>query len=584
MPRPLRVLLRSLLALTVLFAMGLGAAALRIDDVRASASQARTAAGRAAKELRRGDFAAATVSLEIAIESLAGLRAQLSHPQFAVARITPWLGDEIAATGSLIDAAGVAADTLRGLAQRLEPILGSDEVNLFRGNGNLDLSQLDELRALLAQRVPAIQEAAANATRSFGKLRSGTARTAAEPLVADLIRVRDTLVDGVGILELLPGLVGHERPRTLLIVLQNLAESRGTGGLIGGYAILRADAGQLTMQQIASNQDLKAPFDAANVPMPAWFSSRYDRYSARNHWSNVNMHPDLPITAPLIAQLFEDTTGVAVDGVMMMDPVTLEYLVNATGTVTIPSLTFEPSTTAETIMIDSYARFEVGNDELGGSVRKAAMVELAAKLLPRILDPRYIVGIATALGGAASTRHLALWSDDADEQARIAALGLDGSVLGGDGAWIGVGFNNGAANKMDAYLQRSMTVSTVADGEGIRVTARAGFSLDVSDLFELPSIVTGPVPDTEDLVAGQSRLLVALYLPPEATVTDRSDGSVISRVPGALVVDAVVDVFPMQPADLQVTFTLPIGSEGPVAILSAPGARPLVVSGAATLP
>lgn len=576
------MLLGAVAGFVLVLAAGVAAAALRVDDVRAAAADAQRSAERAITELRDGDFRGAEVTLALAVEQLDAVRRELAHPSLALARITPFVGAEIAATRDLVAAAADVAAELNDLAVELEPVLGGDRPKLLTGKGRIDLASLDVLRAALVAHRGDIDAAIDRATSSFDRLRFGLARDAAGSVVSQLGRVQDSFGDAEHLLDLLPGLLGAEQPRSLLIVLQNLAESRGTGGLIGGYALLRADAGRLQLSRVDSNVTLKLPIDAEPVPMPGWFSRRYDRYLSRSHWSNVNMHADVPTTAPLLAQLFEDTAGTRVDAVIFMDPVTLEALVNATGPVSAGGVTFAPNETARFILADSYRRFGVTDYETagveGGTERKSMMVTLAERLIPRVLHPAHVINVTGALAGTAGQGHLAIWSSDTGEQASLRALALDGSVIGDEGSWIGLGINNGAANKMDAYLHRSVQVRTLEDGS---LTASIGFALEVADLYELPQFVAGPIPDTDDLVIGQTRLLTEIYLPPGAVLSERPEGAQVSDIPGAVLVDVLVDVFPDRPAQLQLTYTLPgDAATAPVVVRAGPGAFPLELSGA----
>ena len=57
-----------------------------------------------------------------------------------------------------------------------------------------------------------------------------------------------------------PILAGADKPRKYLISFQNSAEARGTGGILGAYALIELDKGNLKVLQTGSNASLLHSF------------------------------------------------------------------------------------------------------------------------------------------------------------------------------------------------------------------------------------------------------------------------------------------------------------------------------------
>ena len=78
--------------------------------------------------------------------------------------------------------------------------------------------------------------------------------------------------------KLAPDIFGGNGPRRYLLVVQNNAESRGTGGFIGSYAIITAENGKLSVGPIERtntwNQATRA-LDKVTVSAPADYLRRY---------------------------------------------------------------------------------------------------------------------------------------------------------------------------------------------------------------------------------------------------------------------------------------------------------------------
>lgn len=71
-----------------------------------------------------------------------------------------------------------------------------------------------------------------------------------------------------------PNLAGANGPKKYLIAFQNSAEARGTGGIIGAFAIVEFNHGKLRVLQTGSNAMLKS-LQEIPIPMPAEYKSLY---------------------------------------------------------------------------------------------------------------------------------------------------------------------------------------------------------------------------------------------------------------------------------------------------------------------
>jgi len=66
--------------------------------------------------------------------------------------------------------------------------------------------------------------------------------------------------------QLAPSMLGADGPRTYLIGFQTPAEARGTGGLLGGFGIMRFDDGIPTVNTIAQNTDCREISETSMSP------------------------------------------------------------------------------------------------------------------------------------------------------------------------------------------------------------------------------------------------------------------------------------------------------------------------------
>jgi hypothetical protein len=126
----------------------------------------------------------------------------------------------------------------------------------------------------------------------------------------------------------IPPLLGANGKRTWLVLLQNPAEARATGGLIGGYALVTADRGHLALTSSGSNDDLlkNGPITTSVVSQglrDLWGADLAD-------WRSINLSPHFPDTGILAHEGMKER-GTPVDGVVAVDPTIVSALLAGTG-------------------------------------------------------------------------------------------------------------------------------------------------------------------------------------------------------------------------------------------------------------
>jgi hypothetical protein len=206
------------------------------------------------------------------------------------------------------------------------------------------------------------------------------------------------------------------------------------------------------------------------------------------------MTPDYPSAATAIETLFERDTGRSVDGVLAADPFALSELLRLTGPIgqvgggpAIDSSNVVPFTTNE-----AYRRYDDPN------VRKRALGDVARRVFQRFLEGKVSpLRAVSALSDLVADGHLLLHSRDPEFQTGLRLAGIDGSMAGESGDLIAVVQNNGAGNKADYYLDRSIVYSVNLEPGG-----RASARVDVrwrngAPTSGQPAEVIGPLPGFE---------------------------------------------------------------------------------------
>ena len=499
------------LLLVVLFAavawIGLDALHARAD-LKAAAGQVRVLQSQVAK----GDKKAAAVTLTSLQRHAASARASTHGPQWTAGRALPWLGPNIAAVQTV-------SEVIDGLAKNAMPSLINatslvDPQTLAPVKGRIDL-------APLVKAAPGVEEADAQVQAGLGRLNAIDPGALIAPVsapVADLQarvgKLALTTATAARAVRLLPPMLGAKGPRDYLLLVQNNAEPRATGGIPGSVILLRADHGAVTVvkQRSGSSLNLAAPALPVTAPEKALFGE-----NLATDMRDVTFTPDFPRTGQLARAIWNAQVGGNVDGVLSVDPGTLAAMLGATGPVTVPNGPPLTSQNAVPLLLNTIY-LKIADPAKQDAFFSATASAVFKAVLGGQGDPAQVV---RALAQSAREGRLLVWSAHPQEQALLSGTVLSGDLVGvqGHSPVIGVFLNDGTAAKLGYYLHTDVVARTTAchpNGSQemtIRVILK---STAPKNAAELPRYITGGgivVP------TGEVRTNVLLY-PPKGGMVD----------------------------------------------------------------
>ncbi|MEU0553164.1 DUF4012 domain-containing protein [Dactylosporangium sp. NPDC006015] len=481
----LRSLLRTrrrkvVLAVAVVLLL-LAGAGVRLMVVAESAAghlrRAATLVGSLETALRAGDLAAARRTTADLRRQTAEARSDTSGLTWGMGRSAPMAGDDLTAVAAV---ARIVDDLATRVLPPMLDVAGGLQSTLAGRDGLAAVTGAAPRLAAADSLVRAAQARLAALDR--GGL-DGRVRAAVQRLDDALRRVAPLLAPAARAAKLLPAMLGATAPRTYLVLFQNLAEVRATGGMPGAFVVLRVDKGAITIErQGAAATDIRE-FAAPVLPLDAdqedLHTDRLGRFPA-----DVNLTPDFPTAAALYREMYRLRSGQTVDGVLATDPVALAYLLQATGPVDVaggPPLT--APTAVRRLLSEVYLTIadQKSQDAFFADAAKAVFDKLTGALT----DTSKLV---PALRKAADERRLLAWSAHPEEQAEIAATVFAGTLPADDGArpTVGVFLNDGTGAKLGYYLTREAELSAgecLEDGSRhLRLTVKLGSTAPASGL------------------------------------------------------------------------------------------------------
>jgi hypothetical protein len=273
----------------------------------------------------------------------------------------------------------------------------------------------------------------------------------------------DTYLD---VSERLPAILGWDRPRRYLVLSQDPAELRPTGGLIGSFGIVVFDKGRISELRFADVDTLDFPWDFPRIEPPRDLAEHVLDPAEPWQLADAGWSPDYPTSARDALRLYTNESGDAtIDGVLGITTYTIDELLKVTGPVTVPGYAATIGTGETTLKVLQLTREAPSPDES----RKAFLAALADRLIDSLLalPPSAWAGLIDSADAMRRDHLLQAWFRDAADQELAAATGFDGAVQGGAGDYLyPVDANVAPASKLNLVTTRSLDLDVQLDGLG----------------------------------------------------------------------------------------------------------------------
>ncbi len=469
----------------VLLLVGLWLAATRylpaLDEARTLRTDLVAMADRAQAagvNLDRPTLVQLQADLQTADGHLADLRGLLaSDPLVGLARSFPPTRDAIRGADAVVaaggDLTGAAADGLTIAAQyvtiREAQAATASGTGASTTGGGSALAGLVELMATSQSSVNAAIAALDQASQALAAAPAdlpGQIADARDTMLAKIAEFGPPLKAYANAAGVLPEILGWNGPRRYLVLTQDPAELRPTGGFIGSFGILAFDKGQITEH---SFQDVflldlpsKYPFIAAPGPLSDYLLGPKQSWQlADSNWS-----PDFPTSAADAIRLYKNEGGTGqIDGVLALTTYTIDQLLTLTGPISVPAYGATVASGETTLKVLQLTRAAQAPNQN----RKAFLSAFADQLFDTLLGlaPQKWADLAGQADIFRTQRLFTAWFADPGAQALTVQAGFDGAVLQSLGDYIyPVDSNVAPVSKLNAVTDRALDLSVQLDPVG----------------------------------------------------------------------------------------------------------------------
>lgn len=416
----------------------------------------------------------------------------------------PLVGDDVDGVSALSRSLDILArDAVAPLGET------ADAADQVIADGRIDLERVARLEQPVAQAAQALvaaddEVAGLDSSGFLGPLRSRFDR------YADLVHgLRSGLSSAETAVGVLPAMAGADGPRDYLLLFQNNAEIRPTGGMPGAWALLHAEDGAISLIRQGAASDFPKT-DEPVLPLTDEELAVYGK-EVGTYFQNPGWTFDFPRAAELWQAHWDRRYPEdPIDGVMAVDPVALSYLLAGTGPVTVGDVTLTEDNAVEQLLNKPYIEADTVAQDAFFAEAARAIFDAATSSLA---SP---TGFMEGLNRAAGEGRLLVAAFDSVVADELVGTRIEGALASDDGATphVDIGLSDLTGSKMSYYLRYSADVEATSCDDGVQELAGSltlRQSISPRDAASLPVSVTGG--GTYGTDPGSQYVMVRLYGP-----------------------------------------------------------------------
>jgi len=436
-------------------------------------------------------------------------------------------------------------------------LIGYSAVGLYQDSKSFltTLKSIDKVSAAQSSKL------VADITKSFRVLNLPAIKQLTQIAGLDFTPIQSEITT---LVEVSPILLGDDKPMKYLVAFQNSAEARGTGGILGAYAIVEIKKGSLKVIETGSNEPL---YGSSLEKIPIAVPNEYKRLYGENPaiLQNSNLSPHFPYGAEIWLALWEKKFDQTLDGVIAIDPTALSYILRSTGPITLNSgekITSD-NLVSDTLK-DAYKRFEKDN-----KARKQYLVDIMNATVKHLNSGDYSkIKMAKAIRDGIVANRILFYSTDKRAQSNLSEVRLGGYMGLKSNNEFRTVIQNIDAGKLDYYLDRDVIIESKSCEKLRQTQVRIRVTNTLKSASGLsPYVLTrADKGKPASLLSGAHRFKVFIYGPTDSKLISVSrenrtadlGGSSIERKRPIYVAD--VDLAPGNSEELLANFSGGVGN------------------------
>lgn len=470
-----------------------------VIGARADAQAGLDAAKRGLAAARKANASDVIQELDNAQIHLNEAAAKLRSPGAASLRLLPIASQNYWALATAINHGGAVA---KEAARTLETV---DLETLKLRHGEFDLSLLSDMAPQLERTAQSLHSALTEVNAAKSKWLLGPVDRRVDLLIDAIERVNPHAQTAAQAAQNVPAMLGQHKPRRYLVIFGSPSESREFGGFVGGYGLIEADNGTISLIESGGSGELVDTARLGKIDVPHTYPAEYMNVSPDMWPQNLTATPNIDVILRGIRDIFETNLGgKEIDGMIYMDPFSLGALTELTGPVPVPGTGRELSGDEITryLIYEQYDYFDNRSERFTSmsAVAKSTLEKISEIDLP---GPEKLGAAFSPMARAGRFQMVTTQPEENDFLRKI-KLQRDFSAPIATEA-VAVIQTNGTASKLDAYLHREIDYEFNVDVLG---------RLNVAGAVKLTTEISADVhPYALGDSDGQHRVLLSIYTP-----------------------------------------------------------------------
>lgn len=519
------------------------------------------------------DIAKITAALVTTQQELSLVQNDLKAVSWA--RILPFLGIYISDAAHGLNAAGYGLESAQILSRAIEPyadLLGLKGQGTFTG-GTIE-DRLAKMVDTLDKVTPQLDQVSARVLLAKGEIdqinpgrypetfRGVKVREQLSTVRLLIDQVSNLLTQAKPLTAKLPYYLGAGGERKYLVIFQNDAEIRPTGGFMTAYAVFRIEKGRINIDTADDIYKLDDTITKHVAPPEA-----IKLYLREYDWKirNANFSPDFATSMESFLSLYNSSPErKKIDGIIALDTHVLIKIMEVLGPVSAYGANFTTENIASCdcpqiiYELEKYAdepkAYERGSRKDIIGVLLQAMMQKAMQAPKNLWGPLFQAGLSEV-----DQKHILVYFLDAEAQKGIVALGAAGQIKAYDGDYLHINDANLGGAKSNLYITKSVKqeVATKSDGTetNLIIEYRHPRAADNCSLERKEGLC----------LSGIYRDYVRVYLPANSQLIEargfESKNNTFTDL-GKTVVDGFFTVVPQGVAKLQIKYKTPLKFSG----------------------
>lgn len=377
------------------------------------------------------DYAAAAQSAQQASELTGSIAGELSSPLWMVASIIPVYGQDISGMRDLMTALDDAFDD--GLVPLTKTLEANPPDSLISADRRINVAAVTQLLDAVQDAAPSMQKCA-DVAESLPEMHIEQLKSVVDPAKEKLVTINATFQKAAALAPVAGPVLGANGNRTYLIVAQNSAELRSSGGFPGSMGTLEIRDGEIILNDLAKVYDVLTDTNPSSVSIT---DEEYALFGAAGMDCprDAGIDPDFTRVASIWAASYEERNVAHLDGVISITPSVVQDILAIVGPVTLSDGTeLTGSNATKVLQSDIYWKYLAEGadpDGTGGAVTDALFAQAAHETFNKLfsnLNADTLIKFASCMAKDMEDRTVMFWLTDEGEQAILASLDCSGAL------------------------------------------------------------------------------------------------------------------------------------------------------------